>query len=239
MENLWKRINVRLANNENDFLKYTSRPALIPHKIFDKNYAAIFEIKPVLTLGKPIYVGFTVLELSKWLMYDFITLLKNILMLNLLFADTELKYLTYEIKSEDVYEEFFNHKYLFHFSNYPKDSKFLIRLIKKFSVSEEKMLYEFVGLKSKMYSMKSIDGKKSNTGKGVNIANEFNKFKDTLFNKKVGRHKMKRIQSKKHKIGTYEISKRSLSCFDDKRFALNDGIPMFAYFHKDIDSHKW
>ena len=91
MENLWKRINVRLANNENDFLKYTSRPALIPHKIFDKNYAAIFEIKPVLTLGKPIYVGFTVLELSKWLMYDFITLLKNILMLNLLFADTELK----------------------------------------------------------------------------------------------------------------------------------------------------
>ena len=238
MENLRKRINVRLANNENDFLKYTSRPALIPHKIFDKNYAAIFEIKPVLTLGKPIYVGFTVLELSKWLMYDFITLLKNILMLNLLFADTELKYLTYEIKSEDVYEEFFNHKYLFHFSNYPKDSKFLIRLIKKFSVSEEKMLYEFVGLKSKMYSMKSIDGKKSNTAKGVNIANEFNKFKDTLFNKKVGRHKMKRIQSKKHKIGTYEISKRSLSCFDDKRFALNDGIPMFAYFHKDIDSHK-
>ena len=239
MENLWKRINVRLANNENDFLKYTSRPAIIPHKIFDKNYAAIFEIKPVLTLGKPIYVGFTVLELSKWLMYDFITLLKNILMLNLLFADTELKYLTYEIKSEDVYEEFFNHKYLFHFSNYPKDSKFLIRLIKKFSVSEEKMLYEFVELKSKMYSIKSIDGKKSNTGKGVNIANEFNKFKDTLFNKKVGRHKMKRIQSKKHKIGTYEISKRSLSCFDDKRFALNDGIPMFAYFHKDIDSHKW
>ena len=105
-------------------------------------------------------------------------------------------------------------------------------------MSEEKMLYEFVELKSKMYSIKSIDGKKSNTGKGVNIANEFNKFKDTLFNKKVGRHKMKRIQSKKHKIGTYEISKRSLSCFDDKRFDLNDGIPMFAYFHKDIDSHK-
>ena len=39
-------------------------------------------------------------------------------------------------------------------------------------------------------------------GKGVNIATEFNEFKDNLFNKKVGRHKMKRIQSKKHKIGT-------------------------------------
>ena len=68
MENLQKRINVRLVNNKKDFLKYTSRPT---HKIFDKNYAAIHEIKPVLTINKPICVGFTVLELSKWLMYDF------------------------------------------------------------------------------------------------------------------------------------------------------------------------
>ena len=71
MENLRKRINVRLVNNEKDFIGYTSRPTLITHKIFDKNYAAIYEIKPVSTLNKPIYVGFTVLELSKWLMYDF------------------------------------------------------------------------------------------------------------------------------------------------------------------------
>ena len=63
--------NVRLVNNGKYFLKHTSRPIHITHKIFDKNYAAIHEIKPVLTLNKPIYVGFTVLELSKWLMYDF------------------------------------------------------------------------------------------------------------------------------------------------------------------------
>ena len=85
MENLRKRINVRLVNNEKDFLKYTIKPTHITHKIFDKNYDAIHEIKPVLTLNKPIYVGFTVLELSKWLMYDFITtLLRSILTLNLL-----------------------------------------------------------------------------------------------------------------------------------------------------------
>ena len=71
-ENLRKRINVRLVNNETDFLKYTSRPTHITHKIFGQNYAAIHEIKPVLMLNKPIYVGFTVLELSKcMLMYDF------------------------------------------------------------------------------------------------------------------------------------------------------------------------
>ena len=65
MENLRKRINVRLVNNEKDFLKYTSRPTHITHKIFGKNYAAIHEIKPVLTLNKPIYVGFTVLDVDE------------------------------------------------------------------------------------------------------------------------------------------------------------------------------
>ena len=65
--------------------------------------------------------------------------------------------------------------------------------------------------------MKKIDGKECNTAKGVSIATEFDKFKDVLFNKKIIRHKMKRIQSKKHKLGTYKIEKMALSCFDDKR----------------------
>ena len=52
-------------------MKYTSRPTYVTHKIFGADYAAIHEIKPVLTLNKPIYVGFTVLDLSKWKMYDF------------------------------------------------------------------------------------------------------------------------------------------------------------------------
>ena len=65
--------------------------------------------------------------------------------------------------------------------------------------------------------MKKIDGTECNTAKGVSIAAEFDKFKDVLFNGKTIRHKMKRIESKKHKLGTYEIDKISLSCFDDKR----------------------
>ena len=57
--------------------------------------------------------------------------------------------------------------------------------------------------------MKKIDGKEYNTVKGESIATEFNKLKDVLFNKKILRHKMRRIQSKKHKLGTYEINKIS------------------------------
>ena len=90
---------------------------------FDKNYAAIHEINPVLTLNKPIYIGFTVLELSKWLMYDFhYNFINKHFDAELLFTNTDS--LIYTIKSENVYEEFFKHKHLFHFSNYPKDLKF-------------------------------------------------------------------------------------------------------------------
>ena len=237
IENLRKRMNV-VVSNVKDFLKYTSKPTHITHKIFGKNYATIHEIKPVLTLNKPIYVGFTVLELSKWLMYDFhYNFIKKHFDAELLFTDTDS--LTYEIKSEDVYEEFFKHKHLFDFSNYPEDSKFFDQANKNVvgkmkDESEEKIIGEFVGLKSKMYSMKNIDSKESNTAKRVNIAIEFNEFKDTLFNKKVLRHKMRRIQGKKHKMGTYEINKISLSVFDDKRFVLDDGIHTLAYFDKNL-----
>ena len=86
-----------------------------------------------------------------------------------------------------------------------------------------------------MDSMKNIDGKESNTAKGVNIATEFNEFRDTLFNNKIMRRKMKRIRSKNYKLGTYEISKISLSVFDDKRFVLNDGTHTLAYFHEELN----
>ena len=84
-----------------------------------------------------------------------------------------------------------------------------------------------------MYSLKKINGKEWNAkAERVNVATEFDKFKDVLFNEKIIRHKMKRIQSKKHKLGNYGIDKMSLSCFDDKQYVLDDGILTFAYFHK-------
>ena len=57
---------------------------------------------------------------------------------------------------------------------------------------------------------------------------------NSLFNEKIIRHKMKRIKGKKSKMETYRINKISLSCFNDKIFALDDGIHTLAYFHKDL-----
>ena len=137
---------------QKDFLKYTSRPTHISHKVFDKNYAAIHEIKPVLTLNKPIYVGLTVLELSKWLMFDFhYNFIKKHFDTELLFTDTDS--VAYEIKS-DVYEEFFKHKHLFDFSNYSKNSNFFDETNKKVigkmrDDSEGKIIKEFCSIKVK------------------------------------------------------------------------------------------
>ena len=163
------------------------------------------------------------------------TLLKNV-NAELFFTDTDS--LTYETKSEDDYEEFYKWKDLFDFSNYSKDSIFYDDANKKFigkmkNEYRQVTIIEFIGLKSKMYSIKKIDGSESSAAKGVNIATESNEFKDVLFNKKIIKHKMKRIQAKKRKKGTYEINKISLSCFDDKRCVLDDGIHTLTYFHQD------
>ena len=68
-----------------------------------------------------------------------------------------------------------------------------------------------------MYSIKKIDGKELNTAKGASIAIEFDKCEDVYLKKYIIRQKMKRIQSEKHKLRTYEIGKISSSCFDDKK----------------------
>ena len=84
----------------------------------------------------------------------------------------------------------FEWKDLFDFSNYSKDSKFFNETNKQVIGKMKNefagvIVNKFVGLKSKMYSMKKIDGKEYNTAKGVSIATEFDKFKDVLFNKKL------------------------------------------------------
>ena len=148
MENVRKRINVRLVNKAEDFLKYTSRPTYITHKIFGKDYAAIHEIKPVLILNKPIYAGSTVVELVKWKMYDFhYCIIKKKFNAELLLTDTDS--LTHKIKSENVYEEFFKQTDLF----FDETNKKVIGKMK--DEFGGVVVDEFVGLlKSKMYSLK-------------------------------------------------------------------------------------
>ena len=138
---------------------------------------------------------------------------------------------------------FYEDKYLFDFSDYPQDSEFLNPVNKKVSkIKDEikgKIINESVGLKLQMYSLINIDVEENKKEKGDDkniVKNTRHKeYADVLFNKKI-RDKMKRIQIKLHRIGTYDVCKISLSYFDDKRYILDDVINSLAYFHKDIRS---
>ena len=125
----------------------------------------------------------------------------------LLFTDTDS--LFYEISDSNVYEQCFKDRKLFDFSGYPdyydsSNKKILGKMKDKFSGVK---ISQFVGLKSKMYSLTSVDDREV---------------------------KANRIQSELHEIGIYDINKISLSCFDDKRYVFDDAINTLAYIHKDI-----
>ena len=121
-------MNVRLVNNE-DFLKYASRPTHSTHKLFGIDYAAIHEIRPILILNKPTYIEFTVLDLSKWLIYDFhCNFIKKDFDAELLFTDTDN--LTYEIKSKKFINNFLSEKIYLTFLIIQKIQDFLMGLIK-------------------------------------------------------------------------------------------------------------
>ena len=131
MENLRKRISVKLINNAKDYVKCIRKPSFVSQKIFSKYFVTIHEIKPVLTLNKPIFVGFSILDLSKYLMYELhYKYIKSKFDAKLLFTDTDS--LVYDIKTEDVYEDFYKDKNLFDFSDYPLNSKFFDPAYKNF-----------------------------------------------------------------------------------------------------------
>ena len=133
MEILRKRINVVLVNNTKDYKKWVSRPSFVSQKIFNENFVAIHEIKPVLTLDKPIYVGFRILDLSKYLTYEFhCKYIKKKYDAKLLFTGTDR--LVYEIKTEDVYKDFSKYESFFYFSDYPQDLKIFDPVNKNLSV---------------------------------------------------------------------------------------------------------
>ena len=138
MKSLKKIINVRLVNNAEDYKRNISKPSFVSLKIFSKNFVAIREIRPSLTLERLIYVGFSILDLSKFLMYEFhYKCIKRKYAAKLLLTDAGN--LVYEIKTGDVYKDFYGDKNLFDFSDYPQDSRFLDHVSKK---AISKMKYE-------------------------------------------------------------------------------------------------
>ena len=245
MENLCKQVDVRLVTDEKKLDKLTSKPTYMSSKIFNENLMAVHKVKETLTLNRPAYVGMWILDLSKMLMYDFhYNYIKKKYgnRAKLLFTDTDS--LTYEIKAKDVYKDFWNDKEMFDNSDYPENSPYYCNANKK-DIGKFKdeacgvPIVEFIGLKSKMYSYIKDNEKGEKTAKGIkkniiinNIKHE--DYKNMLMNNEQMHHKMKTIRSQRHQLGSYEINKVSLSCFDDKRYIHDNGMSSYAYGHYKI-----
>ena len=242
MENIRKRVDVRLVTSKEKLLKMTSKPTFVSSKIFNENLVAVHKIKETLTMNRPAFVGACILDLSKTLIYDFhYNYIKHKYdnKVKLLFTDTDS--LTYEIETADAYADFWQNKDKFDNSDYNIESPFHNavnkKVIGKFKDESAGIpITEFVGLRSKMYSYVKDNEQTARTAKGIkkqvikkNITHD--NYKEVLFNNKQMQHTMKTIQSKNHQLGSFELNKISLSCFDDKRFIHENGITSYAYGH--------
>jgi len=128
----------------------------------------------------------------------------------LLFTDTDS--LTYEIRTKDVYMDFWKNKDKFDNSDYQENSKFYDKtnkkVIRKFKdEAAGQIITEFVGLRSKMYSYIKENGENGKTAKGIKkivIKKNINHadYKNTLFNNQQMYHKMKTIRSNCHQLGS-------------------------------------
>ena len=160
-----------------------------------------------------------------------------------MFTDTDS--LTCEIEAEDIYKDFWNDKDTFNNSDHPENSPYHCNANKKIigKFKDEACgvpIVEFIGLKSKMCSYIKDNEKGNKTTKGIkkNIIKNSIKhedYKNVLLNNEQLYHKMKTVRSQKHQLGSYEINKVSLSCFDDKCYIHGNGISSYAYGHYKID----
>ena len=192
-------------------------------------------------MNPPIYVGFSIIDLSKYLMFNFhYSFIKNRYgsAAKPLFTDTDS--LCYEITTEDFHQDMYNYKEHFDFSDMH---------LKQFKNSENKKvkgkfkdetqgisICEFIGLRSRMYSIKLDDDSEKKTAEGIvrNVIKNHLKhdiYKHILETGEKMNSSMKMIRSFDHDIYKVDVTKVSLSAYDDKRYIQEDGITSYAYGH--------
>ena len=179
MENIRNRVNVKLVNTGEQFKKLASKPNYESRKIFNKNLVSVHMKKTSLTMNKPVYLGMSILDLSKTLMFDFhykYIKPKYGNQAKLLFTDTDS--FLYEIQTEDFYKDISGDvRDRFDTSDYPKNHPSVIvtginkKVLGMFKdEAAGKNIIEFVGLRAKLYSYKMEEGKENKKCKGIKKA---------------------------------------------------------------------
>jgi hypothetical protein len=246
MENLRKRVDVKLVRSEEEdkLRRLIASPAFARVNIFDDDLAAVQMHKSRLKLDRPVYVGMSILDLSKSLMYEFYY--KGLReqygdRVELLYTDTDS--LLLEITTEDIYQDMGQHADLYDTSDYPEDHPLYSTVNKKAlgKMKDEcngRPIAEYVGLRPKMYSILEAGGHNIKKAKGVrkNVVKkhiQHEQYKAALFERQTFRHGMNVLRSERHRIYGQHLNKVSLSPFDSKRWIAENGVETLAYGHAD------
>jgi hypothetical protein len=249
LENVRGYSNYKVCNEE-QFTDQVKKPTYKGYTKISDNLIITNNNKEKIQFNKPIFLGCAVLDLSKYLMYDF---LYNYIKpkygnnARLCFSDTDSLFM--EIKTNDVYKDMEKDKNRFDLSDYGKnpDTAFLKdntnkKVLGKMKDEEEgNPVREYVGLRPKMYSYLKDSGENENKAKGIKKAVikkqlSHQKYLNSLEARTAEQIKsevnFKTITSFKHRVFTENCKKSALSPLDDKRWILNDGITTRALGHK-------
>lgn len=245
MECQRKHLDVTLTNKEKKLNKLAAKPTFKECRIFNESLVGVHCKRPKILISKPVYAGQTVLDLSKVLMYQFwycYLKRKYATQCQLLCTDTD-SFLFY-VETDDIYKDMKNDSNHFDFSDYPKSSNLYSldnkRIPGKFKDElTSKVISKFCGLRSKMYAIsykddsKDMEQKKAKGVAKATIDKElcFELYEKTLFDKTEMLASMDLIRSRSHNIFCEKVRKKTLSCFDDKRWLHDDGVSSFAYHH--------
>ena len=253
MENIRNRVNIKLVDTGEQFKKLAAKPNYESRKIFNENLVSVHMKKTSLTMNKPVYLGMSILDLSKTLMFDFhykYIKPKYNKQAKLLFTDTDS--FLYEIQTEDFYKDISGDvKDRFDTSDYKKGhpsgiptgiNKKVLGMFK--DEAKGKNITEFVGLRAKLYSYKMEEGKENKKCKGIkkavvekSITHE--NYKTCLTTGKEQLRRQNIIRSYEHTLYTEEVNKIALSAADDKRYLLKDSFDTLAWGHykiKDLEN---
>ena len=240
MENVRKHRNIKLVRNDNKSNKLVSEPNYHTMKLIDEDLAIIEMRKTRVKMNKPIYLGLSILELSKITMYEFwYDYVKSKYMDNarLCYMDTDS--FVINVKTKDFYKDIAEDvKERFDTSNFSYDRPLPIDMNKKVvGLMKDELgggiINEFVALRPKAYSYRTDNLAELKKAKGTKcvIKNmlKFEDYKNCLFGNGKVLRSQQRFKSENHSVYTECIKKVALSCNDDKRIVSQDGITSYTY----------
>ena len=220
------------------------KPTFKRFSIFNKDLVGVQLLQSKIILDKPIYVGFSVLESSKLTMYKFHYQVMKYRYPNIKLCFTDTDSFLYEINTNDLYEDLKDQEFSsnFDFSNYPPHHPLYSNtnkavLGKYKDECEGIIIKEFIGLRSKLYSIDVKDSRKRKAAasgvKSYIVARDLphKKFKETHETCTDIHITQNLIKSKNHELYSYRQSKIGLTAYDDKRYILPDNINTVPYGH--------